>query len=136
MEKYVKDILSARVYDVAVETPVHRATGLSQRLGNAVFLKREDMQPVYSFKVRGAYNKMLQLTPEAARRGVIAASAGNHAQGVALAGSTLGTVVRWDDERHIGFIEAPDLPGQCWVDASVGHVHDTEGNLIGLWQNA
>ncbi len=90
MDKYVKDILSAKVYDVAVETPIEKAEVLSQRLQNTVLLKREDMQPVHSFKLRGAYNKMAGLTPEAAKKGVIAASAGNHAQGVAMAGSRLG----------------------------------------------
>ncbi len=90
MDKYVKDILSAKVYDVAVETPIEKAEVLSQRLQNTVLLKREDMQPVHSFKIRGAYNKMAGLTPEAAKKGVIAASAGNHAQGVAMAGSRLG----------------------------------------------
>ncbi len=90
MEKYVKEILSAKVYDVAIETPIHKAVGLSRRVGNTVLLKREDMQPVFSFKLRGAYNMMSKLSPEAAKRGVVAASAGNHAQGVALAGSTLG----------------------------------------------
>jgi len=90
MEKYIKDILSARVYDVAIESPVHEATGLSRRLENKVMLKREDMQPVFSFKLRGAYNKMSGLSPEAAAKGVIAASAGNHAQGIALAGNALG----------------------------------------------
>ena len=90
MEKYIKDILSARVYDVAIESPVHEATGLSRRLENRIMLKREDMQPVFSFKLRGAYNKMSGLSPEAAAKGVIAASAGNHAQGIALAGNALG----------------------------------------------
>ena len=90
MEKYIKDILSARVYDVAIESPVHEAPSLSRRLGNRILLKREDMQPVFSFKLRGAYNKMSRLSPDAAGRGVIAASAGNHAQGVALAGTRLG----------------------------------------------
>ena len=90
MDKYVKDILSAQVYDVAIESPIHKAASLSRRLENDVWLKREDLQPVFSFKLRGAYNKMSRLTPEAARRGVIAASAGNHAQGVALAGTALG----------------------------------------------
>jgi len=90
MDKYVKDILSAKVYDIAVETPIEKAEVLSQRLQNTVLLKREDMQPVHSFKLRGAYNKMAGLTPEAAKKGVIAASAGNHAQGVAMAGSRLG----------------------------------------------
>jgi threonine dehydratase len=90
MDKYVKDILSAKVYDVAVETPIERAEVLSQRLQNTVLLKREDLQPVHSFKLRGAYNKMAGLSAEAAKKGVIAASAGNHAQGVAMAGSRLG----------------------------------------------
>ncbi|MDO9478689.1 MAG: threonine ammonia-lyase, biosynthetic [Pseudohongiella sp.] len=90
MEKYIKEILSARVYDVAIESPVHTAPALSRRLDNQVLLKREDMQPVFSFKLRGAYNKMSRLSAEAAQRGVIAASAGNHAQGVALAGTKLG----------------------------------------------
>ena len=87
---YLKRILTARVYDVVDETPLERAPALSDRLGNEVFLKREDLQPVFSFKIRGAYNKMSNLTPEQLRRGVIAASAGNHAQGVALAADRLG----------------------------------------------
>jgi len=86
---YLERILSARVYDVAVETPLEPAPGLSARTGNRVLLKREDLQPVFSFKLRGAYNKMVQLPPEVLRRGVIAASAGNHAQGVALAAQRL-----------------------------------------------
>lgn len=90
MDKYVKDILSAKVYDVAVQTPVELAPVLSRRLQNTVLLKREDMQPVHSFKLRGAYNKMAGLSVEAAKKGVIAASAGNHAQGVAMSGSRLG----------------------------------------------
>lgn len=90
MDHYIKEILSARVYDVAVESPIHPAPSLSHKLGNRVLLKREDMQPVFSFKLRGAYNKMSRLSADAARRGVIAASAGNHAQGVALAGARLG----------------------------------------------
>ncbi len=90
MEKYVKAILSAKVYDVAIETPVHKAVILSQRLGNEVLLKREDLQPIHSFKLRGAYNKMAGLSAAQAKSGVIAASAGNHAQGVAMAGTRLG----------------------------------------------
>jgi threonine dehydratase len=86
---YLKRILNARVYDVAVETPLVFAQKLSARLGDDVWLKREDLQPVFSFKIRGAYNKMAHLTAAALRRGVIAASAGNHAQGVALAAQTL-----------------------------------------------
>ena len=87
---YLERILNARVYDVAIETPLDPAPNLSRRLHNRLLLKREDMQPVFSFKLRGAYNKMVQLPPAALRRGVIAASAGNHAQGVALAAQKLG----------------------------------------------
>jgi threonine dehydratase len=90
MNGYLKRILNARVYDVAIETPLEVAPNLSARIGNTVLLKREDMQPVFSFKLRGAYNKMAQLTPEQLKRGVIAASAGNHAQGVALSAHKLG----------------------------------------------
>lgn len=86
----IKRILTARVYDVAIETPLERARSLSTRLGNEVYLKREDLQPVFSFKLRGAFNKMFSLTPEERAHGVVAASAGNHAQGVALSGSKLG----------------------------------------------
>ncbi len=86
---YLERILTARVYDVAIETPLERAPNLSARLNNTLLLKREDMQPVFSFKLRGAYNKMSRLSPAALARGVIAASAGNHAQGVALAAQKL-----------------------------------------------
>ncbi len=89
-DDYLERILSARVYDVAIETPLEPASGLSARTHNRVLLKREDVQPVFSFKLRGAYNKMVQLPAAALRHGVIAASAGNHAQGVALAAQKLG----------------------------------------------
>ncbi|MEO1132818.1 MAG: threonine ammonia-lyase, biosynthetic, partial [Cyanobacteria bacterium J06639_1] len=88
---YLQMILTARVYDVANETPLDVAPNLSRRLHNQVLLKREDMQSVFSFKLRGAYNKMAQLPPDELARGVIAASAGNHAQGVALGARQLGT---------------------------------------------
>ncbi|MCE2999232.1 MAG: threonine ammonia-lyase, biosynthetic [Betaproteobacteria bacterium] len=87
---YLERILNARVYDVAIETPLELAPALSKRTGNRILLKREDMQPVFSFKLRGAYNKMAQLDAAALKRGVIAASAGNHAQGVALAAQKMG----------------------------------------------
>ena len=90
MTDYLQRILRARVYDVARETPLDPAPNLSRRLGNEVLLKREDLQPVFSFKLRGAYNRMAQLTPEELCRGVIASSAGNHAQGVALSAKKLG----------------------------------------------
>ena len=90
LEQYVKKILTSRVYDVAVETPLQPARQLSERLGNQILLKREDLQPVFSFKIRGAYNKVAQLSEAELARGVVTASAGNHAQGVALAAKHLG----------------------------------------------
>jgi threonine dehydratase len=90
-QKYLKTIANARVYDVAHETPLELAPILSRRTGNRVWLKREDEQPVFSFKCRGAYNKMAALPKAELKKGVVAASAGNHAQGVALAAAKLGT---------------------------------------------
>jgi threonine dehydratase len=87
---YLKKILTSRVYDVAIETPLDLAPTLSARMGNRIYFKREDMQSVFSFKLRGAYNKMAHLTPTQLKRGVICASAGNHAQGVALSAKRLG----------------------------------------------
>ncbi|AZG07011.1 threonine ammonia-lyase, biosynthetic [Pigmentiphaga sp. H8] len=87
---YLKRILTAKVYDVAIETSLEAAPQISARIANTVLLKREDTQPVFSFKLRGAYNKMANLPPKALERGVIAASAGNHAQGVALAAQRMG----------------------------------------------
>ena len=90
LESVVKKILASRVYDIALETPLQDAPIISARLGHRVALKREDLQPVFSFKVRGAYNKMARLAAKDRDRGVVAASAGNHAQGVALAAQRLG----------------------------------------------
>ncbi|OHV09012.1 threonine ammonia-lyase, biosynthetic [Kushneria phosphatilytica] len=90
LEAYAKKILQARVYDAAIETPLSAAPFLSRRLNNQVWIKREDLQPVYSFKLRGAYNRMAQLTPDQRAVGVITASAGNHAQGVSLAAQRMG----------------------------------------------
>ena len=87
---YLERVLKSRVYEIVEETPLSEMPLLSARLGSRVLLKREDTQPVFSFKVRGAYNKMVRLGPEEAARGVVAASAGNHAQGVALAARHLG----------------------------------------------
>ena len=87
---YLRRILTSRVYDVAHETPLQAAPQLSVRLGNEVLFKREDLQPIFSFKLRGAYNRMAHMTPEERERAVITASAGNHAQGVAYAGQRLG----------------------------------------------
>ncbi len=88
-DEYLGRILRARVSDIAIETPLERIPRLSERLGNTVLLKREGLQPAFSFKVRGAYNKMRSLDEAQRRRGAIAASAGNHAQGVAMAARAL-----------------------------------------------
>ena len=89
-DNYIERILRARVYDVAMESPLEAAPRLSRRVGNTILLKREDLQPVFSFKLRGAYNKIAHLSESVAKRGVICASAGNHAQGVALAAQRRG----------------------------------------------
>jgi threonine dehydratase len=89
-QSYIKKILKARVYDVAIESPVDEMPLLAKRLDNHILLKREDLQPIFSFKLRGAYNKMISLSEEDRSKGVIAASAGNHAQGLALAALKLG----------------------------------------------
>ncbi len=89
-DNYIERILKARVYDVANESPLEAAPRLSRRVGNSVLFKREDLQPVFSFKLRGAYNKIAHLSESVAKRGVICASAGNHAQGVALAARRRG----------------------------------------------
>lgn len=89
LDAYLKRILVARVYEAATETSLDFAPALSRRFGNRIWLKREDEQPVFSFKLRGAYNKMVSLSPEVLARGVVASSAGNHAQGVALSAQKL-----------------------------------------------
>ncbi|HNG10790.1 MAG TPA: pyridoxal-phosphate dependent enzyme, partial [Agitococcus sp.] len=90
LEDYVRRTLQAKVYDIAKETPLDEMRYLSRRLKNKILLKREDLQPVFSFKIRGAYNKIASLSQEDRAKGVICASAGNHAQGVALSASKLG----------------------------------------------
>jgi threonine dehydratase len=108
---YLQRILTARVYDVAVETRLALAAKLSARLGGEVGRKREDLQPVFSFKIRGAYNNMVRLSRAALRRGVIAASAGNHPQGVALAAEAL---------RSPAVVVMPVTTPRIKVDAVVG----------------
>ena len=93
-DNYIKSILNANIYDLVEETPVDFAPLLSVRLNNRVLLKREDLQPVFSFKLRGAYNRLLRLTTEQRKKGVVAASAGNHAQGLAMAAHHLGVPAR------------------------------------------
>ena len=90
MQKLLRQILTSRVYEAAVETPLEESAWLSQAFGNRVLLKREDLQPVFSFKIRGAYNRIAHLAPDDRARGVITASAGNHAQGVAFSARKLG----------------------------------------------
>lgn len=90
LQNYIQKILQSRVYDVAIETPLHHAPQMSSKLNNQVYLKREDLQSIFSFKLRGAYNKIIHLSPDQLAKGVVAASAGNHAQGVALAAQKLG----------------------------------------------
>ena len=111
-QSYIKKILSARVYDVAIESPIDEASLLSKRFNNTILLKREDLQPVFSFKLRGAYNKMQSLSEEELAKGVIAASAGNHAQGLALAASKMGVKA---------IIVMPRTTPQIKVDAVRGH---------------
>ena len=112
---YIERILKARVYDVAIESPLEEAPRLSRRLGNRVLFKREDLQPAFSFKVRGAYNKIAHLSPAAAQRGVICASAGNHAQGVALAARRRGipaVIVMPQTTPHIKVQAVIDFGGE------------------------
>ena len=123
-DKYLTKILKARVYDVAKETPLDFAKGLTNRLGNKVWLKREDMQSVFSFKIRGAYNKIAHLDRDSLNKGVITASAGNHAQGVALAAQRLGIkalivmpkttpAIKVSSVRNLG--AKIDLHGKNWM---------------------
>ncbi|KWZ49228.1 threonine dehydratase [Burkholderia savannae] len=112
LDEYLKLILNARVYDVARETALELAPNLSARVRNTVWLKREDTQPVFSFKIRGAYNKMAHLSADALARGVITASAGNHAQGVALAAARL---------RVKATIVVPETAPRVKVDAVRAH---------------
>jgi threonine dehydratase len=131
LQDYLRKVLTSKVYDVAVETPLEPARELSRRLGHHVYLKREDKQPVFSFKLRGAYNKMAQLSAKALAKGVICASAGNHAQGVALGARRLGcqaTIVmpvttpqvKIDAVRHFGGDNVQIvLHGESYSDAAL-----------------
>ncbi len=113
---YIERILKSRVYDVAIESPLEEAPRLSQRLGARILLKREDLQPVFSFKLRGAYNKIAHLSDAVAQRGVICASAGNHAQGVALAARRRGVpavIVMPQTTPHIKVEAVAGLGGEA-----------------------
>lgn len=134
---YLKKILTARVYDVAFETPLEHASSLSARMDNRIMFKREDMQSVFSFKIRGAYNKIAHLSPAQLKRGVICASAGNHAQGVALSARRVGCkavivmptttppvkidAVRAHGGEHVEIV----LHGESYSDAA-GHASELE----------
>lgn len=116
---YIERILKARVYDVAIESPLEQATRLSRRLDNQVYLKREDLQPVFSFKIRGAYNKIAHLSESVAQRGVICASAGNHAQGVAFTAQRRkipAVIVMPQTTPHIKVQAVIDLGGEVVLD--------------------
>jgi hypothetical protein len=121
LAELLRETLTSRVYDVARETPLDPAPRLSLRVSNNVFLKREDQQPVFSFKLRGAYNKISRLTPAERERGVIAASAGNHAQGVALAARKLGlraviVMPRTTPEIKVEAVRAMGAEAVLWGD--------------------
>ena len=127
LNHYIRKILQARVYDVAKKTPLDYANTLSRRLNNHIWIKREDMQPVFSFKLRGAYNKIANLPADVRAKGVIAASAGNHAQGVALSATKLGiqaTIVMPKTTPEIKVISVKNrgaeaiLHGSAYDDAS------------------
>ena len=117
LNKYIKKILDARVYDVAIESPLTPAASLSTRFNNNIFLKREDLQPVFSFKLRGAYNRVRQLSESEKAKGVIAASAGNHAQGLALAAKKLG-------------VKATIVMPKTTPEIKVNSVRDRDGKVI------
>jgi threonine dehydratase len=137
LHDYLQKILTSRVYDVAIETPLDEARSLSRRLGHHVYFKREDKQPVFSFKLRGAYNKMARLSQKALAKGVICASAGNHAQGVAMGARRLGcqaTIVmptttpqvKIDAVRHFGGENVQIvLHGESYSDAAL-HAKELE----------
>jgi threonine dehydratase len=137
---YIERILKARVYEVAIESPLEPAARLSRRLANEVLLKREDLQPVFSFKLRGAYNRIAQLSDHSARRGVVCASAGNHAQGVALAAQRRGitaVIVMPQTTPHIKVQAVIDLGAEVLMhgddyDAAFEHalVLARERNLV------
>ena len=126
---YIEKILKARVYDVAIQSPLEEAPRLSRRLGNQVLLKREDLQPSFSFKLRGAYNRIAHLAPGAAQRGVVCASAGNHAQGVALAARRRGctaVIVMPQTSPHIKVQAVIDLGAEVLLhgdDYDSAHEH-------------
>ena len=140
INRYIKKILDARVYDVAIESPLTQAPFLSKRFENQIYLKREDLQPVFSFKLRGAYNRARKLSDQEKAAGVIAASAGNHAQGLALAAQKLGikaTIVmpRTTPEIKVNSVKAKGakvvLHGDAFDEAAAyAHIQVQEKGLV------
>ena len=131
---YIERILRAKVYDVAIESPLDIATRLSRRLDNRIELKREDLQPVFSFKLRGAYNKIATLSSQVASRGVICASAGNHAQGVALSASRRGipsVIVMPVTTPQIKVSAVRDLGGEVVLHGDDYDDRDDDGGVVG-----
>ena len=124
---YLQKILTAKVYDVAIETALDLAPSLSKRLSNQVLLKREDTQAVFSFKLRGAYNKMAHLGERQLRKGVICASAGNHAQGVALSARHLGCTA---------MVVMPVTTPQLKIDANPDSEYDVMAKVLAAAKNA
>ncbi|PLY03455.1 MAG: threonine ammonia-lyase, biosynthetic [Desulfuromonas sp.] len=150
MQQMLRKILTSKVYEAAVETPLEPAPQLSNELNNQIYLKREDLQPVFSFKLRGAYNKIANLTPEEQARGVIAASAGNHAQGVAFSAQKLGLKalivmpattpqIKIDAVQSFGaevilhgdnYSEAAERCQQLQVDRNMTYIHPFDDELV------
>ena len=150
MEDLLKKILTSRVYEAAVETPLEEATTLSEKLGNRILLKREDHQPVFSFKIRGAYNKIAQLSDKQKKCGVLAASAGNHAQGVAFSANKLGISslivmpettpqIKVDAVKHFGgkvvlhgtsYSEAADYAAELEREQGLVYIHPFDDPLV------
>ena len=133
-DELLRLVLTSRVYDVARQTPLDPAHRLSQRIGHQVFLKREDLQPIFTYKIRGAYNRIAHLSPEERQRGLITASAGNHAQGVAYAARHLDLdalivmpqttpAIKVDAVRRLG--ATVELAGDNFSDARARSVLDS-----------
>ena len=129
MDSLLREILASRVYEVVNETALDVAPRLSRRLDNHVLLKREDTQPIFSFKIRGAYNKIARLTPEERSRGVIAASAGNHAQGVAFSARRLGIRADLSPQDVLVFTRDGPESGLALIDAIFARGELTEYHL-------
>lgn len=150
MQKLIRQILTSKVYEAAIETPLEKAVGLSSELNNQIFLKREDLQPIFSFKIRGAYNKIAHLSDQEKSAGVITASAGNHAQGVAFSARQLGLnalivmpattpLIKVDAVKALGakvilhgdnYSEAADRCQKLVAETSMTYIHPFDDELV------